>query len=397
MEAVENNLAGSYTSATDATNMATRVPDVTSMQPIHHSCLQPAVKLPNSVITPVNIRNFELALCNYPDKGTAQYLIDGLTNGFSIGYNAPHSASQPKNLLSATMYPGAVTEAINKELKRKHTSGPFRQPPWPNLHCSPLGSREKKDGTRRLILDLSQPTGNSVNDGIPKDEFTVKYAHFDDATDLVHKRGPNCLLSKIDIKHAFRLLPVKPTQWILLGFIWFGLYFIDTRLPMGLRSSPAIFNCFADAVCWIIQTLFNLPHLIHYADDFLLASTSNTNKANNELQTAIAAFHHLGIPIAEDKLEGPTTKLTYLGIEINSEDMTIRVPDDKYDELNNLLPKWLYRRKCTKKELLSLIGKLSFICKVVRPGRIFLRRLIDLSTTVKHLYLHGHCFLGRAQ
>ena len=37
-------------------------------------------------------------------------------------------------------------------------------------------------------------------------------------------------------------------------------------------------------------------------------------------------------------------------------------------------------------ELLSLIGKLSFAAKVVRSGRLFLRGLIDLSTTVRRLH-----------
>ena len=38
--------------------------------------------------------------------------------------------------------------------------------------------------------------------------------------------------------------------------------------------------------------------------------------------------------------------------------------------------------------LLSLIGKLSFSCKVLQASRIFLRRLIDLSTTVTKLHHH---------
>jgi len=46
------------------------------------------------------------------------------------------------------------------------------------------------------------------------------------------------------------------------------------------------------------------------------------------------------------------------------------------------------RDKCTKWELLSLIGKLSFCCKVVPSGRIFLRRMIDLSNTVTQLHYH---------
>ena len=35
-----------------------------------------------------------------------------------------------------------------------------------------------------------------------------------------------------------------------------------------------------------------------------------------------------------------------------------------------------------------MIGKLSFCCKVLPAGRIFLRRLIDLSTTVSKLHHH---------
>ena len=51
-------------------------------------------------------------------------------------------------------------------------------------------------------------------------------------------------------------------------------------------------------------------------------------------------------------------------------------------ELNS----WLEKKYGTKRELLSLIGKLVFLCRVIRPGRIFMRRLIDLSTKVKKLF-----------
>ena len=47
-----------------------------------------------------------------------------------------------------------------------------------------------------------------------------------------------------------------------------------------------------------------------------------------------------------------------------------------------------WRRRCKKRELLSLIGKLSFASKVVPSGRIFLRRLIDISTSVEKLHYH---------
>ena len=380
--------ANTPTYATFASQPVIQAQNAPPPQPVHHSDLHPANPLPRTIVTPVNIENFSSALTEHPDQELCAYLINGLTHGFDIGYNGSHTASSPNNLRSALEHKDAVTTAICKELKRKHTSGPFSKPPIPYLHCSPLGSREKKDGTRRLIMDLSQPSGEPINEGISKDDFTVKYANFDHATELVYKLGKDCLLTKIDIQHAFRLLPVHPSQWVLLGIHWMDMYFVDTRLPFGLRSSPSIFNSFADTVHWILQNNYALCDFTHYSDDFLFAHGPSLQKANIEIQTASAAFHHLGIPTADEKTEGPACQITYLGIEIDSSKQIIRIPNDKYNDLIEMLPFWMARRKCTKKELLSFIGKLSFVCKVVRPGRIFLRRLIDTSTSVKKLHHH---------
>ena len=92
-------------------------------------------------------------------------------------------------------------------------------------------------------------------------------------------------------------------------------------------------------------------------------------------------FSHLGVPIAEEKLQGPTTCIMYLGID----DMATRLPEEKLHEIKLLLSDWVTKCKCSKRQLLSLIGKLSFAAKVVKPGRLFLRRLIDLSKTISKL------------
>ena len=54
--------------------------------------------------------------------------------------------------------------------------------------------------------------------------------------------------------------------------------------------------------------------------------------------------------------------------------------DDKFHELLSELHSWSSCKKCRKRELLSLIGKLNFACQIIPAGRILLRRLIDLST-----------------
>ena len=82
-----------------------------------------------------------------------------------------------------------VTEAIIKELSRGHIAGPFPTPPLENLHCSPLWAVPKHDNTWRLILDLSSPHGQSVNEYISKDDFSVQFTKFDDAVDMVSRLG----------------------------------------------------------------------------------------------------------------------------------------------------------------------------------------------------------------
>ena len=384
-------------SATNATSQTIPLYDVrrtrttttttTTTQPQHVSGLNPAQPLPVHITTPVNIPYFTKLLQNHPDPALVNYLVDGLTYGFDIGINKMPSFSRPKNHKSARDHPKEVTNAIAKELNAGHIAGPFASPPWPNLHCSPLGAREKDDGTFRLIMDLSYPEGDSVNSYISKDDFSVEYTGFDAATELVRQMGRHCLMFKIDIKHAFRVLPIKPSQWILMGSEWMGYYFVDVRLPFGLRSSPGIFTRFADAVCWILQNIYGLLLTIHYSDDYFFVAL-HPNSAHKDFETAVRAFKDLGLPVAIEKTVPPTTCLPFLGIEIDSDEMSMKVPKDKKSEILQLLNIWQGRRKCTKTELLSLTGKLSHICKVVRPGRIFLRRLFDLTKNVKSGHHH---------
>ena len=195
-------------------------------------------------------------------------------------------------------------------------------------------------------------------------------------------------MGKLDIKHAFRLCPVHPADWCLLGYKWDGRYFVDTRLPFGSRSSPFIFNQFAEALIWILRHVYGMVRcVVHYLDDFFVCG-ENFQRCSASMNKIKHLFELIGVPLALDKVLGPSTTLTYWGIEIDSVARCIRLPPAKLMDLQTILLNWSTKEKCTKRELLSLIGSLSFACKVVKPGRIFLRRLIDLSTSVSRLNHH---------
>lgn len=65
----------------------------------------------------------------------------------------------------------------------------------------------------------------------------------------------------------------------------------------------------------------------------------------------------------------------------------------KLQEILEELTHRLQRRKKTKMELLSLIGKLAFAGRAVPAGHLFLHRLVTLSTKVR--CLHHHLRLNR--
>ena len=205
---------------------------------------------------------------------------------------------------------------------------------------------------------------------------------------MVKSLGKSALMTKLDIKYALRLCPVSPVDWHLLGTHWKGFCFIQLRLPFGLCSSVFIFDSFADTLEWILRNKYYLKVLSHYRDDFFTAGPAGSPQCQSSLKIIQQVFDKLGVPLTPDKLQGPTTVLTYLGIEIDSDDQVIRLPDDKYCDLHSQLTQWTGKKECTKRELLSLIGKLSFAAKVVRSGRLFLRRLLELSTTACKLHHH---------
>ena len=145
------------------------------------------------------------------------FLVNGFTNEFRLGFHDTALNHSLPNNTSAVHASNGVSAAIIKELQKGHTMGPFSSPPLPYFHCSPLGSAPKKDSLTRIILDLSSPQGYSVNDGIPSDICLSTILNNNNAVDMVNTFGTNCFMAKIDIKHAFRLCPVHPCDWHLLG------------------------------------------------------------------------------------------------------------------------------------------------------------------------------------
>lgn len=233
-------------------------------------------------------------------------VTDRLQYGADIGHTGPLASSFRPNNSSATSHACAVSEAIRTEVERGHAAGPFPDVPFRPFKCNPLGARLKPDGSVRLILDLSQPAGESVNDYIDRETYSLQYISMDQAIAALYTAGPRrCLMAKADIRHAFRLMPVRPDQWWLLGYCWEGQYYFDVRLPFGLRSACSIFNDLATVLCQAAAYHSNNDLVFHYLDDFFFFSPAGSRLCASSYRTFLQLCDDCGIPIADDKCQPP--------------------------------------------------------------------------------------------
>ena len=331
------------------------------------------------ITTPLVLSEWERQLSSHPDKGFVDYIIKGIEQGFRLGYDRglPRCISAEGNM--PVDHPEVVSEYLEREtVLRRVIKLPTGAAPAP-FQVSPIGiiPKKHKPNKWRLIVDLSSPKDRSVNDGIAIEWSTLGYATIDHLALLIHKLGRGTLMVKADIKEAYRMVPVHPHDRWLLGMKWEGRLYMDTVLPFGLRSAPKIFSAVADAAQWILVKA-GVNYMLHYLDDFIFVADSQ-EIAEQQKQRLVALCSQLGIPLEPTKLEGPSTRLVFLGIEVDTNTMQLRLPKDKLERLKSSLDQALGKKTLTKHNFQSLVGLLQHASKVVKPGRAFMRRLHALQ------------------
>lgn len=341
------------------------------------------------VVTPLRLEEWTSELQAHPDQEFAKYILRGIDTGFRVGFNSRlvKLKSRPLNMPSADEHPEVVQGYLQDEVASgrvvlvSQTVVGER-----NIHASPFGviPKKSKPNKWRLILDLSSPNGSSVNDGIEKELTSLSYVSVDDVVAQVLRRGRGTMMAKMDIKRAYRNIPVHPNDRLLLGMKWAGGTYVDTTLPFGLRSAPLIFSAVADAMAWIMQQK-GVSWVAHYLDDFVTTGDPEGDECGRNADIMHGICEQLGMPVEPEKDEGPATVISFLGLELDSTAMEVRLPLDKLTNLRALLTSWRGRKACKKRELLSLIGSLAHASKAIKPGRSYLRRLINLSTITRRL------------
>jgi hypothetical protein len=171
----------------------------------------------------INVPVLHTYLQSHPNQAYVTFIIQGVSQGFLVGFdNQRRLIARRSNHPSSLANSKVVSEYSTKEVTLGRMVGPVLA--GGGVHTSPLGLIPKahQENKWRLIVDLSCPTGNSVNDGISVELSSIQYTSVDRAVDIIQCLGRGAELVKIDLRDAYRLLPVHAQDQHLLGVVWEG-------------------------------------------------------------------------------------------------------------------------------------------------------------------------------
>ena len=223
----------------------------------------------------------------------------------------------------------------------------------------------------------------SINSFSHPDKFAFETVH-----SALTIAPPRAWMAKVDIKSAYRHVPLHPSQFNATGlkYRFSGdskfTYFYDTRLMFGASESVGTFHRITQSVVRMMYRR-GFRSTICYLDDFLILEKSET-RCKLALDTLLKLLQTLGFEINGKKLVTPTQRITFLGIVIDMNTYQLYIPHDKLTEIKQSIYYWLHQSKASKRQLQSIIGKVAWGAKCVKAIRPILRSLIDLQTLLKH-------------
>lgn len=331
----------------------------------------------------LNILQWELALQCYHDKQICEFLKYGWPVGFL--HSTPPVAI-PINHKSALEFPDHVSKFIQTELSFNALLGPFSHPPFePWTRLSPLMTRPKKNSLeRRVIVDLSFPSGLDVNSGIDitnvlGQNLTYTLPSISDLVTKLQIEGPGAFIWQADLARAYRQFRIDPLDAPLMGIQFQGSFYIDRCPAFGCRSSSAACQRVANSLVYILAQAGHFS--LAYLDDFAGCSS--------QLSTAYEAYNHflqisksLGLHLALNKCKEPSTSVEWLGYDINTLDMSVSIPQKKLDEVMQECQLWLHKKRASKNMIQSLLGRLVHVSNCIPQARKFVTRIIATLRTM---------------
>ena len=225
----------------------------------------------------------------------------------------------------------------------------------------------------RMITHLSYLHSDSINSHMDPKDTSTSYQSLDQVLAIVAKYGKGAYMSKGDVESAFRIVPIQPQDWHLLGIHFNRRFYINICLPFGASISCAIFKNIGNLLQWIAQRWANHP-ISRYLDDFFTAHILQ-QVCDSIMQTIHDTCSEVGILMSPSKRVYAMQVIEFLGLLIDTLLIIGCIPADKQRDILQHIMNVLKSECQTAMLLQSLAGKLNFIAKAFPLGRPFIQSL----------------------
>ena len=240
------------------------------------------------------------------------WLIDGVPNTLAGPALQPTST---KHIFNSGELPIAI-DSIATFVAAKHMAGPFDE--WtPAVKSIGIFGRWKRlvnsqristnishisfEPVLRIIYNLSAPRGRSTNDAYPagfSETVSLKLDSLEDFLHILLRLGPGSLISRHDIKEAYKVVPLHSTMWPYFTVKINGCTFVNLKLCYGDGTACHFFSSFHERVqrdLIIPRTSFPEHDWLMVVDDSIALATPSNRESLREYDAAYTkTMHDLG-------------------------------------------------------------------------------------------------------
>ena len=308
-------------------------------------------------------------------------------------------ASKSTNAPSAYEYPAQVTDAVASWVSKGFVYGPVAAEDVPAVaKVNGIMCRPKPNGSVRIILNMSSPEGNCVNEGIDNSKFPAKMSSTKKWLKVINKAGRGALMAKLDWSDAYKHVRVRKEDINLQWFSWLGLFFVELCLIFGTVSSVGIYDRLAKVVLELVLRMSGFPAelVCQHLDDVCAAAAAGSPQLGVFVAMYRKVAADIGVMLAPegdpDKAFAPCTAGVVLGVFYNTEEWIWSIPGEKVERLVHQIQAALSAEELRQDEIWSLAGRIFHYAPLVPEGRFNLNYIVaanGVSTDRRHMVVMG--------
>ncbi|ODM87335.1 putative enzymatic polyprotein [Orchesella cincta] len=228
---------------------------------------------------------------------------------------------------------------------------------------SPIFLVPKPDGSQRFIFNLK-----SLNQYIENSKFKME-----DIRTAIKLMRKGCYMATIDLKDAYYNIPIVESSRKYLRFEWNSNRYEFHCLPFGLCTAPRIFTKIMRPVMSHLRAL-GLVSVIYIDDVWVMGITYE--ECTRNVSTTISTLEELGFILNYKKSQlTPAQRVKFLGFYLNSDSMTIELPEMKQKGIHDKCQQFLNKSTSSLQSLSEFIGTLVSVTLAVPYGMLHTKSL----------------------